>query len=90
MCAPCERFFSTKGQFFEAVLANGFEHEETRFAVGLFDLADQAFVHHGRHPIEDVQAEIFLGVADGLDSFEGAATEESGEPAEKFLFRFVE
>ena len=88
--APCERLFSAGGHFFEAILANGFEHEETRFAVGLFDLADQAFVHHGRHSIEDVEAEIFLGVADGLDGFESAATEESGEPAEEFLFRFVE
>jgi hypothetical protein len=90
MAAPCLRFLSARFQFFQAILANRFQHHEARFAVRLLRLANQTLVHHRRHPIEDVQSKILFRVADRFDCFQGAAPQENGESSEKFLLRLAQ
>ena len=75
MGAPCRGLFPACLQFFQSVLANRLEHPEPRFSIRLFDLLHQAFVHHGRHTIEQVQIEVTFGVAHGFHAFQIASRE---------------
>ena len=83
--ASCWSFFVACCEFFARVFANRFQHREPRFAVGLRDLLDQAFIHHRSHAVEQIQVEVGFRVADGFDTFEGASAGEDGEAPEEFL-----
>ena len=48
--------FAAGLQFFQSVLANGLQHCESRFTLRRLNLLRQAFIHHGGHAIEQVQA----------------------------------
>ena len=63
-------------QFFQSVLANGFQHHEPRLTLRLFDLLRQALVHHGCHTVEQVQIEITFGVAHSFHAFQSASPHE--------------
>ena len=76
MSAFGSRLFLAGLQFFASVLADRFEHHEARFSIRLFDLLQQAFIHHGCHAVEQVQIEIAFGVTDRFDCLEGASAHE--------------
>ena len=72
-----------------AVLPDRAEHDEARLRRP-FDLLQQALVHDGRHPVENVHAQISARVADGLRGFQRASPDEDGKPAEETLLRLVQ
>ena len=70
MGAASRRFIVALGQAFECILADGGEHEESRFRIDLFHLLRQALVHHGSHAVEYVEAQVALGIAHGFHAFQ--------------------
>ena len=69
-------------------LPNGLEHAEPRLAVTHLDLADQTVVDQGGQPVQRVDAEITLGVADRFDGLEAGAAPEDRQPGEQSLLGF--
>ena len=68
-----------------SVLAERLEHDEARVAVVGHALDEQAVVDERGDAVEDVDAEVLAGVADGLGRLERAAAGEDREAPEQRL-----
>ena len=90
MGSACRQFIVAFDEAFECILADGGEHKESRFRIDLFHLLRQAFVHHGSHAVEYVEAQIALGIAHGFNAFQRAASGKHGKPPEESLFSGIE
>ena len=90
MGSAYRQFIVAFDEAFECILADGGEHKESRFRIDLFHLLRQAFVHHGSHAVEYVEAQIALGIAHGFNAFQRAASGKHGKPPEESLFSGIE
>ena len=68
-----------------AVLAERLEHDEARLAVLGRPLHEQAVVHERGDAVQDVDAQVLAGIADGLRGLERAASGEHRQAAKELL-----
>ena len=76
--------FAAGLQFFQAILANRFQHHESRFAFCLH-LVSKALVHNRRHAVQQIKIEITFCVAHCLRTFERATAHEYCQSPKKLL-----
>ena len=89
--APLGRRVVTYGdQQLSGELPNGLEHAEPRLAVTHLGLANQTVVDQGGQPVQRVDAEIALRVADRFHGLEAGATPKHRQPGEQTLLGFRE
>ena len=84
------RLISAEREHFAPELTNGLQHEESRFAVGLFLTPEQALVEKRRDPVEHAS---LLAAQRGDDRFgrvEGDPTREAGQTLKQRLLRLFE
>ena len=89
MYAACARSVAAASPLLEqplaAVLAERLEHDEARLAVVGHALHEQAVVDERGDAVEDVDAQVLAGVADGLGRLERAAAGEDRQAAKELL-----
>ena len=85
MGAPGVGALSACLQFFQRVLANCFQHAETRFTLARLYLLHQTFIHHRGHALKQIQVEITLGIAHSFYAFQIASPCEHRQSSEKPL-----
>ncbi len=85
MGALGQRLLAAGLQLFQSVLANGLQHHESGFTPRRLDLLHQALVHHRRHAVEQVQAQIAFGIAHRFHAFQRASAHEHRQSSEELL-----
>ena len=85
VCALGRRGLSMLEQPLPAVLPERLEHDEAQFAVLGHSLCEEAVVHERGDAVQDVDAQVLAGVADGLRRLERAPSGEDRQAAKELL-----
>src|ERR1051326_2866600 len=88
MSLPGSLHFAARGQAFQSVLSNSFQHHEAWFAPLVLDLLQQTLVDERGYSIEDLRRTVITvkSCANGLARLQGAAADADGESPEETLF----
>src|SRR5262249_26034740 len=85
MSATAQNFFRTGCEPRRSILANRFEHCESRLPVRHLRLLNQTLARKRFHSIQDIESEIIARVAGRLYTFQRASVDKHRQTTEEFL-----
>src|SRR6266851_5254876 len=90
MRLPSALHFSTRSQNLQPILSDRRQHQQAWFLPLLFHLAQQAFVHERRHPVQHSCWHLTESSRETLHRFQGTAADKDREPPEEALLLGIE
>src|ERR1700694_2947844 len=78
--------FATGSESLQPIFAHRLQHQEAWYLPFLLRLPQQTLIEERGHALQDCFRSIIQSRAEGLDGFQGAATNEDGQPPEEALF----
>ena len=81
---------TARGQMFQRVLPNGFQHGEARVGTGPLRMLNQVLIYERGKAVEQIDAKVKAGITNGFGGFQGAPANKYGKAAEKLLLRLIQ